>query len=100
MSDASSYEAASYIHGSSREVISSGESLKVLGFHFSRRPTVHAHIEALRKRFLQQYWILFHLRRAGFLEEELAKVYRMIILPTADYCAAVYLLLLLSAHSD
>ena len=71
-------------------MVCSGDSLKVLGFHFSRRPTVHAHVEALRKRFRRQYWILFHLRKAGFSEEELSKVYRTIILPTADYCAAVY----------
>ena len=51
MSDASSYEAASYINGANGERISSGDSLKVLGFHFSKRPTVHAHVEALRKRF-------------------------------------------------
>ena len=34
--------------------------------------------------------MLYHLRKAGFKEHELAKVYRTIILPIADYCAAVY----------
>ena len=45
---------------------------------------------ALRRRFRQKYWILFHLKNFGFTKEELAKVYRTIILPTADYCSVVY----------
>ena len=47
-------------------------------------------MEALRKRFRRQYWVLFHLRKAGFTNKELAKVYRTILLPIVDYCAAVY----------
>ena len=42
------------------------------------------------KRFRRQYWTLFHLRRAGFSSEELAKVYRTVMLPVADYCQVVY----------
>ena len=38
----------------------------------------------------KQYWALYHLRRAGFSDMELAKVYRTCILPTADYCSVVY----------
>ena len=36
------------------------------------------------------YWTLYHLLRAGFNEEELARVYRTIIRPTADYRQVVY----------
>ena len=42
-----------------------------MGFHMDSRPTVHAHIEALKNRKREKYWVLRHLRRAGFLEEEL-----------------------------
>ena len=90
ISGAQSYKANAYIYDAAGEKIESGESMKFLGFHFSRRPGVHAHVEALRKRFRRQYWVLFHLRRSGFREKELARVYRTILLPMADYCAAVY----------
>ena len=56
----------------------------------SNRPTVSAHVEALRKRLRQRYWILFHLKRYGFSESDLCKVYRNIIRPVADYCCKVY----------
>ena len=51
---------------------------------------MHAHVEALRKRFRRQYWTLFYLQRAGFTKPELAKVYRTVIRPLADYCSVVY----------
>ena len=60
--------------------------MKILGFHMDCQPTVGAHVQALRKR----YWILYHLRRYGFTEEELCKVYQTIIRPVADYCCVVY----------
>ena len=36
------------------------------------------------------FWVLYHLKRAGFTEKELAKTYRICILPVLDYCAPVY----------
>ena len=33
---------------------------------------------------------MFHLKRSGFTEEELARAYRVCLLPTLDYCAPVY----------
>ena len=47
-------------------------------------------MQALSKRMRRQYWVLYHLRKAGFSEDELAKVYRTCILPVADYCQVVY----------
>ena len=64
--------------------------MKVLGFHLSRKPTAHAHVEAVRRKFRRQYWTLFSLLRAGFTQDELSKVYRTSILPIADYCQVVY----------
>ena len=90
LNDATSYKASAHIYYSTRGEVRSGETLKVLGFHFSARPTVHAHVDALRKRFRGKFWIFFHLRKAGFTDKELARVYRTILLPIADYYAAVY----------
>ena len=64
--------------------------MKLLGFHFDRRATAHAHVEALRRRFRERTWILRHLKRSGFNDQELARVYRTIIRPVADYCSVIY----------
>ena len=37
--------------------------MKMLGFHFSDKPTVAKLIEVLRKRFRARMWILVHLRK-------------------------------------
>ena len=90
VSGAQSYHARSHVYQASGEKVESGPSIKVLGFHFSSSPTVHAHMAALSKRIRSKYWVLYHLGRAGFSEEELAKVYRICLLPIFDYCSTVY----------
>ena len=90
VSGAQSYEAHSYIKDSEGTEICSGGSMKVLGFHLSSRPTVHAHVNALCKRMRRQYWVLYNLRKAGFDDDELPRVYRTCLLPILDYCSVVY----------
>ena len=58
--------------------------------HVDSRPSVHAHVEALKSRMREMYWVLRHLRRAGFTEGELARVYCTVVRPVLDYCAVVY----------
>ena len=90
VSGAQSYQSRSHIYGSDGEVVNSGDSMKVLGYHLSPRAGADAHVAALCKRIRQKYWVLYHLQKAGFSDEELAQVYRTCILPVADYCAVVY----------
>ena len=80
--------------------LESADDMKVLGFHFGSRPTVASHVEALRKRFRRRAWILVHLRHAGFNEAELAKVYRVIVRPTADYMSVVYHSMMTDAQDE
>ena len=40
----------------------------------------------MRKKF----WVIFHLKKAGFTEGELAKAYRICLLPILEYCSTVY----------
>ena len=35
-------------------------------------------------------WVLRHLKRNGFTEEELAMTYKTVIHPILDYCCVVY----------
>ena len=90
ISDAQTYKAKAHLLDSDGNRIDSGDHLKVLGFHLDSRPSVHAHIRALKVRMRDTVWILRHLRIAGFSEPELATVYRTVILPVLDYCAVVY----------
>ena len=90
ISDAQSYVAASRIQDSDGNVLHSGETMKVLGFHLDSRPSVHAHIAALQTRMRDTAWVLRHLKVAGFSETELAVVYRTVVRPVLDYCAVVY----------
>ena len=64
--------------------------MKVLGFHLSDRPGMRAHVDTLKKRFRRQYWTLYHLKTAGFTQDELARVYRTVLRPFLDYCQVVY----------
>ena len=90
VSDALSFEPRAHISDCNGKTITSGTTMKILGFHMNGRPTVAAHVKALRKRFRQKYWVLFNLKRHGFTTEELCKVYQTIICPVADYCSPVY----------
>ena len=90
ISDAQTYKAEAYLTDSEGNDLRSGETLKVLGFHMDSRPSCHAHVRALQVRMRDTTWILRHLRVAGFMESELATVYRTVILLVLDYCAVVY----------
>ena len=90
ISEAQSYQARSHIFGREGDIVISGPSMKVLGYHLSPRAGAHTHIAALCKKIRRKYWVLYHLRQAGFSNDELANVYRTCILPVGDYCAVVY----------
>ena len=64
--------------------------MKVLGWHFSDKPTVTAHIESLKKKFRERYWTLRHLKHNGFTQDDLVLVYKSIVRPVADYMQEVY----------
>ena len=64
--------------------------MKLLGFHFSDRPTVDAHVKSIQKKFRQRFWSLRLLKRVGFSRQELVRTYKCMLLPLADYCDIVY----------
>ena len=90
VSDALKFHPEAFFEDTDGTRLSSGGHMKMLGFHMSSRPTVHAHIEVIRRRFRSRLWVLRHLRAAGFTQEELVKVYKSIIRPIPDYLAVVY----------
>ena len=100
ISDALNYTPHAFIHDREGNCINDGETMKVLGFTFSSKPTMHAHVNTVLKRIRQKYWSLRHLKKIGFTPSELVKVYKTIILPCADYCDVVYHSLLTDEHDE
>ena len=94
ISDALHYRPKAFILDSNNTRIDSVEQMNVLGFHLSDRPNVNAHVNHILKRMRLRYWMLYHLRKLGFNEAELVRVYRTMILPVADYCCPAYHLML------
>ena len=93
ISDAMSYVPGSFINTSNGKRIAGGgreDSMKLLGFRVSNRPGVAAHVDALKKKFRQRFWVIIHLRTFSFTEQGLVKVYKTVVCPVADYCAPVY----------
>lgn len=94
ISDALSHRPATFIEDSDGKKIECVKEMRVLGFHFSDRPTVSQHLDKTMKKMRMRYWFLTNLRAIGFTDEELVKVYRTNIMPLADYCAPAYHLLM------
>ena len=90
VSDALSYRPEAYIVDEDGNRIDCVDKLKVLGFTFSSRPSVDAHVKEIVKRMRQRTWALRHLGKTGFNNKELVDVYRSLLLPIADYCAPAY----------
>ena len=93
VSDAISYTPRAHFYDSNGERLQNkvgDDSFKCLGFHISSKPSMWTHVEVMRRRFRQRYWVLRHLKALGFTQEQLIKVYKTVILPIADYCCAVY----------
>ena len=90
VSDALSYTPSTFFDGGDGEVICSGNDMKVLGFHFSNKPTVQLHVDETVKKIRRKYYSLRHLGRYGMSCTELVEVYKSTILPIADYCAPAY----------
>ena len=90
ISDALNYTPMAYIHDRDGNKIESGTNMKVLGFHFTQKPTMHKHIESIIATIRRKYWTLRHLKKLGFSQSELVTVYRSNIRPSAEYCDVVY----------
>ena len=70
--------------------VRTSETMKILGFEFSKEPGMAAQVSAIRRKFYARKWVLNHLSHAGFSKQDLLKVYKAVILPIHDYCSCVY----------
>ena len=89
VSGAKNYDVDSYVDvGDVR--ITSGETLKVLGFTIDKRCSMAAHVRHLKKKFASRIWIIRNLKRAKLGGEKLIRVYCSLIRPCLEYAAAVF----------
>lgn len=88
--DSLNYKPMSHLIDAGEDTIESSSTMKILGFHMSSCPTVHAHVAALQARMHESLWVLRHLGRSGFRKDELVTVYKTVIRPILDYCCPVY----------
>lgn len=70
--------------------ISSGPSLKILGFWFDRRPTVSFHISKICEHFRAKLWSLRWMRRSGMGQNDLLFVYQSSLRPIIEYSCVTY----------
>ena len=88
-----SYSARAFIteeNGDKLESLLPPATMKILGFTFGDTPTVRPHVMTVRKKFRQRLWTLYNLKKNGFSQEELVKVYKTCVRPVADYLDIVY----------
>ena len=97
---ANSAEVTSHIYLEDGSRIESGEEMTLLGFRFSSRPMVAAHLELLKQKFNCRVWMLRHLRNAGIAERTVAEIYAAIIRPVVEYAVPVYHWMLNGGQSD
>ena len=90
ISAARSYTPSAYISTATDSEVVSVESMKILGFYFNTERNVKSNMTAVQKKVKCRLWALRHLKRNGFSQDDLIRVYKAMILPIAEYCSAVY----------
>ena len=100
ISDAISFTANAHIFSSKDRRLESGNELKLLGFHFNRRPNCSAQVESIKRSVRGRYWLLIHMKQHHFSEEELVKAYTTIIRPIMEYCSPAFHSLLTDAQDE
>ena len=100
ISDAKSYDTAVFFHDAEGNKIEESDKLKILGFHFSKKPTMQAQVDSILRGIRARLWMITHLTHNGFNKEELQKMYTTMIVPLHDYCSAVYHSSLTKKQSD
>ena len=64
------------------ETIESGNTLKMLGFVFSNRPTVNEEVDNFIRKVNKIYFALIKYKRAGMNKTKLKAIFISIILPS------------------
>ena len=80
--------------------IISGDSLKILGFMFGRKPNVATHMKLMLLKLRRRLWIITNLKRSGTQRKGLVKIFLSLVRPVADFAAPIYHPMLTKKQSD
>ena len=97
---ARTYKPISYINLGGGDVVLSGKSMKLLGFHFDCSPSAGAHVKSVLKKVRYRTWMIYHLKRLGMTPPGLINVYCSLIRPCFDYASVVYNSMLTKTQSE
>ena len=82
------------------EVVSSVNTLKLVGFTFGNKPDAGEHIDSIAEQYKKKKWMLYHLRDAGFRGTQLFRLYCCYVRSGMEYCSAVYHSLLTKGQGE
>ena len=68
----------------------SGDSLKVIGYTYGRRPGAAEHVKSLRRKYGSRAYSIRHLKKASTAEEVLVEVHKSFIQPVFDYASPAF----------
>ena len=81
---------SSYIRADGEE-ITSGEKLKILGFHFDTQPNAIRHVTEAISSCYNKMWTLRFLKKSGMPGDELLGIYKVIVRAALEYCSVCLL---------
>lgn len=82
------------------EEVTSQTEMELVGFTFGNTPNVGSHVAQIRDRFRVRIWMLYHLRRAGFRDRKLYRLYCCYLRTVIEYCSVVYHSLLTKGQAE
>jgi hypothetical protein len=98
ISDDREYAANSFVNLEIR--MKGDESMKILGFVFSQRPDVSAHVAHMREKYRKRAWIVRHLKKAGVSQRDLVQIYYSMVRSVLEYASGAFHTLLTKEESD
>ena len=81
-------------------IVESQPEMRLVGFNFGTAPNASSHVATIREKFRLKIWMLYHLRRAGFKDRTLYRLYCCYLRTVIEYCSVVYHSLLTKAHAE
>ena len=90
ISAATSFQARAIVYGRQEEVITSQQSLKILGFTLDSDGGFATHVANIVKKMRSRIWALNRLKQHGFESNQLVQVYQAFIRPITEYVSVVW----------
>ena len=76
ISELKSYAPAAHFFDDQGNMVRAGDTMKILGVHFSGEPGMAAQVADIRRKFTARIWALRHLGRLGMNKTDLLTVYK------------------------